>query len=78
MAGSRRASEEKRRVSRATTEEPEGPGALPIERDGLGGPLAFRGPAGSAPGFDLGDRAAAHERGDMLLAVRLTLPRHRH
>ena len=65
-------------MSRATTEEPDGRGALAIERDGQGWPLAFRELAGSAPGFDLGDRAAAHERGDMLLAVRLTLPRHRH
>jgi hypothetical protein len=54
MAGSRRASEEKCRVSRATTEEPEGWGALAIERDGQGRPLAFRELAGSAPGFDLG------------------------
>ena len=78
MAGSRRASGGKRRVSRATTEEPDGRGALAIERDGQGGPLAFRELAGSAPGFDLGDRAAGHERGDVLLAACLTLPRHRH
>lgn len=65
MAGSRWASEENRRVSRATAEEPEGRGALVIERDGQGWPLAFRELAGSAPGFDLGDRAAGHERGDV-------------
>jgi hypothetical protein len=74
MAGSRPASEERRRVSRGTTEEPEGRGAPAIERDAQGWPLAFWELAGSAPHFDL-DRAAAHERGDMLGADGVTAVR---
>jgi hypothetical protein len=37
-----------------------------IERDEKGWPRAFWELAGSAPDFDLGDRTAAHERGDVL------------
>ena len=37
-----------------------------IERDEQGWPRAFWELAGSAPDFDLGDRTAAHERGDVL------------
>jgi len=39
---------------------------LDIERDEKGWPRAFWELAGSAPDFDLGDRAAGHERGDVL------------
>ena len=39
---------------------------LEIERDEKGWPRAFWELAGSAPDFDLGDRAAGHERGDVL------------
>lgn len=37
-----------------------------IERDEKGWPRAFWELAGSAPDFDLGDRTAAYERGDVL------------
>lgn len=39
---------------------------IEIERDEKGWPRAFWELAGSTPDFDLGDRAAAHERGDVL------------
>jgi len=39
---------------------------LEIERDEKGWPRAFWELAGAAPEFDLGDRAAAHERGNVL------------
>jgi hypothetical protein len=39
---------------------------LDIERDEKGWPRAFWELAGSAPDFELGDRAAGHERGDVL------------
>jgi hypothetical protein len=39
---------------------------LDIERDDKGWPRAFWEMAGSAPDFDLGDRGAAHERGNVL------------
>ena len=42
-----------------------------IERDEKGWPRALWELAGADPGFDLGDRTAAHERGDVLS------PRHR-
>ena len=37
-----------------------------IERDEKGWPRALWELAGSAPDFELGDRTAAHERGDIL------------
>ena len=37
-----------------------------LERDEKGWPRAFWELAGSAPDFDLGDRGALHERGDVL------------
>jgi hypothetical protein len=43
-----------------------------IERDGKGWPRTLWELTGSAPGFDLGSRDAAHERGDVLAARRLT------
>jgi hypothetical protein len=39
---------------------------LDIERDEKGWPRAFWELAGAAPEFDLGDREAAHERGNVL------------
>ena len=39
---------------------------LEIERDEKGWPRAFWELAGSSPDFDLGDRTAGHERGDVL------------
>jgi hypothetical protein len=39
---------------------------LDIERDEQGWPRAFWELAGSCPELDLGDRAAGHERGDIL------------
>jgi hypothetical protein len=39
---------------------------LEIERDEKGWPRAFWELAGSAPDLDLGDRAAGHERSDVL------------
>jgi len=39
---------------------------LDIERDEKGWPRSFWELAGSAPDFDLGDRGAAHERGNVL------------
>ena len=39
---------------------------LDIERDEKGWPRAFWELAGSAPDFDIGDREAAHERGNVL------------
>jgi hypothetical protein len=40
----------------------------PVElaTDDLGWPVAFWKLAGAAPGFDVGDRHAGHERGDVL------------
>ena len=43
---------------------------LDIERDEKGWPRAFWKLGGSAPDFDLGDRGAAHERGNVLLGRR--------
>ncbi len=37
-----------------------------IERDAKGWPTAWWQLAGAAPDFDVGDRAAAHERGNVL------------
>jgi antitoxin VapB len=37
-----------------------------MERDDRGWPLAFWALAGAAPGFDVGDRRAPHEREDAL------------
>jgi antitoxin VapB len=39
---------------------------LESERDEMGWPLAFWALAGSAPGFDVGDRRTPHERDDPL------------
>jgi virulence-associated protein VagC len=41
-----------------------------IERDAKGWPTAWWRLAGAAPDFDLGDRAAVHERGDVLTRER--------
>jgi len=43
---------------------------LDIERDEKGWPRAFWALAGSVPDFDLGDRGAAHERGNLLARQR--------
>jgi hypothetical protein len=40
--------------------------AVESERDEKGWPLAFWALAGAAPGFDVGDRRAPHERDDLL------------
>lgn len=37
-----------------------------VTRDAKGWPSAFWALAGAAPGFDVGDRQADHERGDIL------------
>jgi virulence-associated protein VagC len=37
-----------------------------VERDANGWPLAWWQLAGSAPGFDVGERATPHERGNVL------------
>lgn len=39
---------------------------IQVERDDRGWPLAFWSLAGAAPGFDVGDRRAPHERQDAL------------
>ena len=39
---------------------------IQMERDDQGWPLAFWALAGAAPGFDVGDRRAPHEREDAL------------
>jgi virulence-associated protein VagC len=54
-----------RREGRALILEP-----LEVERDAKGWPAAFWALAGAAPGFDVGDRAAPHERGDVLRSRR--------
>ena len=41
-----------------------------IERDEKGWPRAFWELAGAAPDFEIGDRAAGHERGDVLASRR--------
>jgi len=74
MAGNRR-SVDGRREGRRGPEGGPGTGEglrdrqkapVQIERDEKGWPRAFWELAGSAPDFDLGDRTAAHERGDVL------------
>jgi antitoxin VapB len=50
-----------RREGQALVLEP-----IQMERDERGWPLAFWALAGAAPGFDLGDRSAPHEREDAL------------
>jgi len=41
-----------------------------VARDAKGWPLSWWQIAGAAPEFDLGDRVAAHERGDVLSRAR--------
>jgi hypothetical protein len=43
---------------------------IEIERDSMGWPLAWWELAGAAPGFDVGERGAPHERGDVLATKR--------
>jgi virulence-associated protein VagC len=43
---------------------------IEVETDEMGWPRAFWELAGSAPDFDLGDRARGHERGDALATPR--------
>ena len=49
-----------RREGRALVVEP-----IEVERDAKGWPTDFWKLGGSAPEFEVGDRAAAHERGDV-------------
>jgi hypothetical protein len=50
-----------RREGEALVLEPVG-----LVRDAKGWPRSFWSLAGAAPGFDVGDRAKGHERGDVL------------
>lgn len=54
-----------RRIGRALILEP-----LEVERDAKGWPRAFWSLAGAAPHFEVGDRAAPHERDDALRSRR--------